>query len=116
MPVQTVRNILIASSAVTDLVGQRIAPIQTAQNEALPNVVLTGISVVPQNHLNGAPSLDSNRVQVDIYAETYAEVRAVADACRNALEAGNCVMDNEFDGFEPDVSEYRVTQDFLVWT
>jgi hypothetical protein len=33
-----------------------------------------------------------------------------------ALEAGGCAMDGEFDGFEPDVSEYRITQDWLVWT
>ena len=116
MPVQTVLNILQASGAVTALVGTRVSPVYRAQDEALPAVILTAISVTPQNHLNGPPTLDANRVQMDAYAPTFAEVRAVADAVRAALEAGDCVMDNEFDGFEPDVSEYRVTQDWLVWT
>lgn len=116
MAVETIRNILRASGGVTALVDQRISPAERAQDESLPAVVLTLVSCVPQNHLNGAPTLDANRVQLDVFAETYEDAREVAAACRSALEAGGCVLDNEMDGFEPDVSEYRVTQDFLLWT
>ena len=116
MAIETVRNILMAAGGVTALVDTRVSPVQRAQDESLPCVVLGIVSTVPQNHLNGAPTLDANRVQLDAYAETYADAREVATACRTALEAGGCVMDNEFDAFEPDVSEYRITQDWLVWT
>ena len=116
MAIQTVRNILVAAGGVTALVDQRISPTIRAQDESLPAVVLTLVSAVPQNHLNGAPTLDANRVQLDAFAETYTDARAVATACRTALEAGGCVLDNEFEAFEPEVSEYRVTQDWLVWT
>ena len=116
MALETVRNILIAESTVTALVNDRISPVHRAQDEALPCVVLSTVSVVPQNHLHGRPTLDASRVQLDAYAETYAAARELASACRAALEVGNCVMDNEFDDFEPDVGEHRVTQDWLVWT
>jgi hypothetical protein len=116
MAIETVRNILMAAGGVTTLVNTRVSPVQRAQDEALPCVVLTLVSAVPQNHLNGAPTLDANRVQLDAYADTYADAREVAAACRAALEVGGCVMDNEFDAFEPDVTEYRVSQDWLVWT
>lgn len=116
MPIQTVRNILVAAGGVTALVGTRISPVLRAQDEPLPAVVLTLVSAVPQNILVGAPTLDSNRVQLDAYAATYAGARALADACRAALEAGGCTLDNEFDVFEPETDEYRVAQDWLVWT
>ena len=116
MPITTVRNILVAAGGVTALVGTRISPVIRAQDETLPCVVLTTISVAPTNQLVGAPTLDANRVQLDAYALTYAQTRAVADACRAALEAGGCALENENDLSEPDVAEYRITQDFLVWT
>jgi hypothetical protein len=116
MAVKTVRDILVADVSVTALVGQRISPTTRAQDTTLPCVVLSLISVVPTNHLNGAPTLDANRVQLDVFAETYASARAVADACRASLETAGVAMDNEIDDFEPDVSEHRITQDFMVWT
>ena len=116
MAVKTVRDILVAASPVTALVGQRISPVIAAQDTALPHVVLTRVSLAPVNHIHGPPTLDQNRVQLDAFANTYAEARAVADACRDALEAGGVTMESEFDNFEPDVAEYRITQDFLVWT
>ena len=116
MPIQTVRNILIAAGGVTALVGSRISPVMRAQSEAMPCVTLTLVSVAPSNHLAGAPTLDANLVQVDSWAETYTQARDEANACRAALEAANVVMNSEFDNYEPDVTEYRVTQEFSVWT
>ncbi len=116
MAVEVVRTILIAAPAVTALVGQRISPVLRAQGEPLPAVVLTRVSLAPLNHLSGAPTLDANRVQVDSFAATYAASRDLADACRTALEAAGLTMESEFDNFEPDVDEYRITQDFYLWT
>lgn len=112
----TVRAALTSSAAVSAIVGTRISPVMRAQGETLPCVVLTQISTVPQNQLYGAPTLDANRVQLDAYATTYAGAVALASACRTALEAAGLVMENQTDWFEPDVTEYRITQDFLVWT
>lgn len=116
MPIKTIRNILVAAPAVTALVGQRISPNIRAQNEARPAVVLTLISLDPSNHLAGRPTADANRVQMDVFAESYNSARTVADACRDALEAADVVMDNEFESYEDETAEYRVSQDWLVWT
>lgn len=111
-----VRDLLVADSAVVALVSQRISPLVRSQNEPLPSITLSLVSVVPMNHVAGAPTLDQARVQIDSWGTSYAEVRSVADAVRAALEAAGLVMESEFDGFEPDVDEYRVTQDFYIWT
>jgi hypothetical protein len=116
MPIQTVLDYLDDYSGLTALVGERMSPLIRDQNETLPCVTLSLVSVDPQNHLNGAPTLDQNRVQIDSWATTYAGARAVAAAVRTALESAGLNLISEFDTFESDVNEYRVTQDFSVWT
>jgi hypothetical protein len=116
MAVQAMRTILLADAAVVALVGQNIEPVRMDQETTLPAVVLTRVSLVPANHLKGRPTLDSNRVQLDGFATTYAAARQLASACREALELADVVMESEIDNFEPDVSEYRITQDYLTWT
>jgi hypothetical protein len=116
MPIKTVRDLLVADSAVTALVGARVSPQFKDQAEALPCVTLVLVSVVPQNHLGGAPTLDQNQVQVDSWAATYAAARGVADACRAALETAGLKMENEFEDYDQEADEYRVSQDFTVWT
>jgi hypothetical protein len=113
---QEVRDLLVANGAVFALVNDRVSPLVRSQNEPLPCVTLTLVSVVPMNHVAGAPTLDQARVQIDSWGTSYAEVRSVSGAVRAALEAAGFVMESEFDGFEPDVDEYRVTQDFYHWT
>lgn len=115
MSVETVRAILVAESDVTDLVGQRVSPVIGDQDDVLPYVALTRIALTPQNHLAGVPTLDAALVQLDIFAATYAEARAVATACRDALEAAGLKMENEQDDYEFAPDEYRVIQEFYVW-
>lgn len=117
MALKTVRDILVAASGVTSLVSQRVSYEIRQQDTVLPAVTLLLVSTVPMNHMRGQPTLDSNRVQVDCWAETKTAVWQLADACRAAMEAANCVMLSGSDGeYEPDVLAYRVTQDFSVWT
>ena len=117
MPIQTVRNVLVADGTETGLVSTRISPVMMAQQTTLPAVTLTLVSTVPQNHLYGVPTLDANRVQLDVWASTYASAQAVATACRNALEAAGYQLELvSNDDHDPETSEYRVTQDWTVWT
>lgn len=112
---QAVLDILLAAGGVTALVGQRVSPVKMSQNTTLPAVVVTPVALTPMNHLNGAPTLDAYRVQLDSIAETFDATRAVANACRAALEAAGIVVENDFPVFEPDVAEYRITQECVVW-
>ena len=119
MAIQQVRNVLVASGAVTALVpATAIEPLRRTQSGSLPAIVLQRISVTPQNHLRGNGGLDANLVQVDVYASTYTSCRAIAGAARAALDAGGFLMTSEVDGYEPDVDPelYRLTQTWQVWT
>lgn len=116
MTVEAVQALLLADATVAASAGARVYQVERTQNDPLPAVVVTQVSAVPQNHLNGVPTLDSVRVQVDCYAATRTACRQLATATRNALEAAGLDMELEAESFEPDVSEFRITQDFLTWT
>lgn len=116
MPIETARAILTNAAGVTALVGQRVSPLIRSQDESLPCVVLTLASVSPMNHLNGPATLEANRLEVASFAATYDAALEVADACRVALEAAGVIYQNQGDVFEPGVSEYRVSREFLLWT
>jgi enhancing lycopene biosynthesis protein 2 len=115
-PVETVQAALLANSVVTALAGTRVFQTTRTQAFETPAVAVSQVGRTPFNHLAGPPTLDAARVQVDSFATTRGQCRALADACRAALEAVGIVTEGEFEGFEPDVAEYRITQDFSVWT
>jgi hypothetical protein len=119
--IEVVLAVLKAAPAVTAIVGEgvdaRISPLIRAQTVAPPAVTLQRISLAPVNGLRGHAGLDDVRVQVDVWADSYAGARTLANACRAALQAAGHQMQSEFDNYEPDVSPelYRITQDFQVW-
>lgn len=121
MPVATVRAVLVAASAVTDLVpATRIEPLRRTQSLAVPAITLQRVSTVPFNHLRGDGDLDANLVQLDVIAGDYTAARLIATACRNALQdaAARHVMQSEIDGYESETDPelYRITQTWSVFT
>lgn len=119
MSVKVARDVLIAAGAVTALVpAARITPVVRTQGFIAPAILLQRISTTPTNHLRGSGSLDANRVQLDIYAETYAEALAIGIACRAALTAAGHFFQLELDAYEPEPAPelYRVTQEYSIWT
>lgn len=116
MPIETVKNILVASSAVHALAGDRISPVVRAQDEASPAVVLTLLSVNPFGSLNDPPEIASNIVQVNCWAATYDGAQDLASACRTALEAAGLSMRGLSVRYEPQTDEFLISTDFLIWT
>lgn len=117
--VQTARTVLVNAAGVTALVpASRIEPLDRAQDNGLPAIVLQNVALVPSNHFRGDGLADANRIQIDVYAETYAAAIAIARAARTAMVAAGHALIAQVDDFEPDVTprQYRVTQDFSVWT
>jgi hypothetical protein len=118
---ETVLADLVADAGVTAIVGSgsnaKISPLLKAQGISPPAVTLQRTSLVPQNHLRGNGNLDDCSVQLDAWATTYAGARALANACRSALEAAGHVMKGEFDNYDPQVDPglFRITQDYQVW-
>ncbi len=114
-----VRDVLVAASVVTALVpAERITPLVRPQSITTPAITLQRISLVPQNHLRGDGDLDSNVVQLDVWAESYVSARAIADACRTALQTAGHVLTFENDDYEAETAPelYRVIQSWQVWT
>ena len=119
MAIETLRNVLVGASAVTSLVpANSITNLIRPQSIAPPAITLSRVSLTPTNHLRGASNLDSNRVQLDTWATTYASARAIADACRAALEPQFLFNGELPENYEPETDPelYRITQDWSVWT
>lgn len=102
---------------LTDLVDGRCYPLVMPQNPVLPALVYTRQSSDPQYRLEGGASLNQVRIEVDCYADTYTDAKALSESVRLAMEAasykGTLIFDSDF--YEPEVKLYRVVMDFYVW-
>lgn len=61
----------------------------------------------PENRLATAPSMDTFRIQVDVYADKQSEARAVGDALRDAFEPAGYITGWNFEGRESDTRLFR---------
>lgn len=91
---EAVRAQLLATSAVTDLVGTRIYMLVLPQKPTLPAIRVQLIDNPEDYHLRGPVDLTPARVQVDVYAhaatsgnDPYASASAIAEQVNAALIA-----------------------------
>ncbi|KTB82991.1 DUF3168 domain-containing protein [Pseudomonas sp. SZ57] len=79
-----------ADAGVTELLGvspTRLYPFDDApEGVAKPYAVWQLITGSPENYLAGRPDADSFTLQVDVYAATGSDARAVTAAISNAIE------------------------------
>lgn len=118
MVLTTVRTVLAAAAPVTAICADRIELLTKPQAIDTPAVCLSIASTTPVNGLETWNSLDGNLVQVDSYASTYTEAKALAAACRAALEVDH-ECESEFDNFDESAELSglaRVTQQYSVWS
>ena len=80
---------LLAAPAVTALVGQRVTWIDRPQASALPAITLQTITEDRPQHMGGFDGLRDVTVQVDIWATTYVETKAIMEAVIDALIPAN---------------------------
>lgn len=121
---------MLASSAITALVGQNINPNSQPQGGSRPVIVVTRISGAQLYADEGEVGLEDNRVQVDCYAETWTEadqlaraVEAYLSAVQDVTQGGTTflylMVDNKQDtresGSNTDEYLHRVRLDFIVW-
>lgn len=87
-------------------------------------VVYSGISDVPTTSKGNTSKVDTYRVQVNSYSNTYAKVVLLAGYVRTALDnksgtIGGLAVDgiyfnNQQGGFELEPNNYVITQDYMV--
>jgi len=80
------RSILLAASAVTSIIAQRIHDGIKPRNERLTCIVLKAVSDVPDYHFEGPSGFGPGRIQVECWAPTKAGAVALAAAAQTALE------------------------------
>lgn len=78
-------SFLHGTAAIVNLVADRIAPMERAQDEALPAITYQTISNVPDYHLGGESGHSVARIQIDCWAETYLAVKQLAEQVRLAV-------------------------------
>jgi hypothetical protein len=90
-------QLAVASTDVTDLLGTaptRLFPFGKADqaNADVPYAVWQTVTGAPANFLGNRPDADSFRIQIDVYGNSAAEVRSVAEALRDAYETSAYIV------------------------
>lgn len=79
-----------------------------------PAVVYTLISGTPNNYLAGPPSMEYERWQLDVYANTDQLSAQVFGAVRTVLERHGYTFTN-FTDRDPNTRNWRISFDLTVW-
>ena len=118
------RSILITDDTVK-AITTRCYPVTIPQSPTYPLILYTKITGMRDHALRGASGHAHPRFQIEAWAETYTEVKTLADAIRNALDdysgtvlgtvIGSCLIDSERDMYESEIGVYRILQDYFVW-
>lgn len=82
---QELRALLLASSGLTALVGNRIDWGKNAQGSEYPRVTLHGVSRNIGSHMQGPDSIEFARVQINCMALTEGQADAVASEITRLL-------------------------------
>ncbi|AVF41562.1 hypothetical protein AL486_19095 [Pandoraea apista] len=111
-------KVLSASAAVTALIGT--APVRAYPHGSAPQGVTSPYltfsfpSGAPENALEGACA-DKFRTQIDCWSTGDAEVEALADAVRSALEPSALCVGYVADERDSQTEKYRISMVFDWW-
>jgi hypothetical protein len=119
---------MLNTAGITTLVSTRKAMSQLPQNTAFPALVYTVIDAVPLPHINFATELQMARarVQINPLAKTMAEVKAIHEQVRLAMDfklqqvyAGKTVISSRLDLFgspekDLDTGTWTQSADYMV--
>lgn len=103
----------------------RVYPVLIPQGADLPLSVYQKVTGNRDHALGGFTGLTYSRFQIEAWAETYSEAKALMAAIAAALDdysgtvgtvrIGSCLMQAERDFYEPDAGAHRIIADFTVW-
>ncbi len=121
---------LLADGATSAIIGNRVHPGAIPQDGTVPAIVYLRVSTLRDTDLSGPMSFVSVRMRLDLWHNSYAEVKTLSDAVRLALNGVGLAsphllgaepvqmvyLDNDGDlpDFEGDRRDYRVSQDWIV--
>jgi len=100
------------------IVGKKIYAMQIPQGTKLPCVSFQRIAGIPANTLSGFSGLEKIIVQIDAWAQSLSQAKAISKAVRAAMPQygpWGAHLDTDADLFESGTNYYRVTQSWTVW-
>lgn len=80
------RILLVNDPTIAPIVGDRVYMNVRPADERRPSLVLTRVSTFFARRFGGDSSATKGRMQVDIFGESYQEVKELADKVRNRLD------------------------------
>jgi hypothetical protein len=128
-PIKIVYSILSNATGVTSLVGSRLNPVRIPQESTFPAISYNLVSLVANPTNSGHSRTEFARVQVNIYATSFADAIELSGQVRAAFDDAvtpdlfnECYLQRvEFDGENHTADDvaafaglYQVSQDYLL--
>ena len=85
-PESHLRTQLLASAAVSALIGTRLEPEASSEATILPRIIYSRQSSDRSGYMGGGSGLLFLRIQFDIFAKLKTDLENVADAVRNRID------------------------------
>lgn len=105
--------------------GQNVFPLLLPEGPTLPAVTYQQISSVQLHQMGASAPLYRVRVQVDVWGQTYAQARTLANEVAGQLnryrgavgttQVIDVLAENELETYEMDADLRRVTQDYTLF-
>lgn len=94
-----------------------IYPMLAPQGTQAPYATYQRITSNVNNVLSGPPSIENTRMQIDVWASSYASAQAKSQAVIDAMQAWSVqnVLIASYDLYEQEVQIFRVLLEFSIW-
>lgn len=115
---ESLRTALVSAPAVAAIVNARIYPVVAEDTAATPYITYMNASSTRAPSMSAPGTLRNARIQIDCWAATYAQAKALAAAVRAAVEgsaAFKAVLLLEQDGYESQTKTHRQLIEFSIW-
>ena len=106
----TLRN----DASVAALVSTRIYPQVAPDNAATPYITYQVIVGTAYNKASGAPDSERKVVQVNCISNTYSGAKAIAEACKAAINVSVGYLNAERDDYFSQIETHRIMLDFSL--
>ena len=110
----TLYDALQNDAGVTALVGARVYPQVAPDNAAVPYITYQVIVGTAFNLIAGAPDAERKVIQVNCISNSYANAKAISEACKAAINVSIGYLTSEGDDYFQQTQNHRVRLDFAL--
>ncbi len=110
--------VLTSDATIKNRINTRVYPVVMPQDVTLPALSYQRVSSAPENIFEGFTGLENADVVINSWARNYDEAKILSAEVHAAMDAARlfrCVLTNELDGYDSDISLYVVSQNYSCW-